>query len=551
MSADDDRRSGRLADLSLLGAAWVIAVLLVDPRGDFPLNDDWAYFASVERLLRDGSLRPHDWAGMTLLSQTLWGGLAASLFGLTHVVLRLSTLLLGLLTVAGVYLLGRELRAPRPIATAVALALAANPLFLALSHTFMTDVPMLAPMVWALLAFARALRADSRRAWAAGTALGVVAVLCRQPALVVPLAFLAAVLFWPAAGWRWRARGALSVALAIAALRVWELAMAASIDGLPANYGVRDAFLDRLWQSPLPSSLRLLFGNLVSALLYGGLFLLPLLVLFAPGWRRARTSWLRWGGALQIAAVAVLALRLAASGRRMPVAGNVLIASGIGPVTLHDWYIRGLANDPRLPDAFWLAVTVAAVLGAGLLVAQGVAAARLAWDEARRGAPARAMLLAGGALYAGITCLTIPFDRYYLALLPMLGLALIPPAPRALPRSAWTAAIALLALSATFAIAATHDYLAWNRARWAALRLLTEVEGVDPRRIDGGPEFNGPRFFLPNTAGGGGRSWWWVVDDEYLITMGPVPGYEMTRRHPYRRWLPPGEAAITVQRRTR
>jgi hypothetical protein len=159
------------------------------------------------------------------------------------------------------------------------------------------------------------------------------------------------------------------------------------------------------------------------------------------------------------------------------------------------------------------------------------------------------MLLSTGAAYLAMTCVVVAFDRYYLPLLPILALALLPPAPLVVPRRAWIAAGALLALSGAFAVAATHDYLAWNRARWDALRQLTEDDGIDARRIDGGMEFNA-RFFIPGTSGGGGRSWWWVIDDEYMISMGPVPGYEEVRRHPYPRWLPPGDAAIAVLKRS-
>lgn len=546
-AAPDPPRAG---DLLWLAAVWLAIVALVDPRGDFPLNDDWAYAATVERLLRDGAYQPHDWAGMTLLSQALWGTLATALFGFSHVVLRASTLVLGFAALAATYLLGRELRAPRAVALAAALALAVNPLFVALSHTFMTDVPMLAGLLGALWAFARALRRDSTAAWAAGSAIAVAAVLCRQPAIVAPLGLLAAVLVWPAAGWRWRARAACSVLLAVAALWLYGAVLEAA-DAVPANYGVRDAFLIRLWRTPLPDALQLLGRHASTALLYAGLFLLPLLILFEPGWRRTRRAWWRWGGVVQLGSAAALTLRLVAGGRPMPLIGNLLIASGIGPVTLHDWYIRGLGNDPQLPAGVWLAVTAAAVAGAALLVAQFASATRQALAARAAGPPLVPLLLASALLYVALTCLTVQFDRYFLPLVPLLGLALLPPRGAAPPRRARLVAAALLALWGGFAIAATHDYLAWNRARWAALRQLTDADGIDPRRIDGGPEFNGPRFFTRGTTGGGGRSWWWVADDEYQIGMGPVPGYEIVRRVPYRRWLPPGEQAIVVLRRAR
>jgi len=54
-----------------------------------------------------------------------------------------------------------------------------------------------------------------------------------------------------------------------------------------------------------------------------------------------------------------------------------------------------------------------------------------------------------------------------------------------------TAASCVLILAGLgwFCIAATHDYLAWNRLRWELGRGLL-AEGVDPLALSGGFEFN-------------------------------------------------------------
>ena len=82
----------------------------------------------------------------------------------------------------------------------------------------------------------------------------------------------------------------------------------------------------------------------------------------------------------------------------------------------------------------------------------------------------------------------------------------------------------LLAGTAWFAVSATHDYLAWNRARWAALADLTQRDHVDPSRIDGGFEFNALHYYGRRPARSG-LSWWWVQDDEYRVAFGPMDGY--------------------------
>lgn len=544
----------RLLDVLLLLGIWVLAVVVLDPRGDFPLNDDWAYAIAVRRLVEEGVFRPPGWAGMTLLSQALWGAAAVSIGGFSYTVLRLSTLVLGGAAVIGTYLLARELRATRALALIAALTLAANPLFVVLAFTFMTDVPMLAMMVCALLAFARTLNTGSRLAWAAGTALTIAGTLCKQPAIVPALGFVVAVFLCSSARRAWWWRSLLAVGLASASLYLFQTIMQA-YDALPHDYWLRTEFIRRLWQIGPRGAYSIISGNAGVVITYIGLFLLPLLIAVAPGWRRMRPSWWRWGGTIETLALVIGGVALWSSGRRVPMRGNVLIQSGLGPITLNDWYIRGLTNDPRLPAWVWWTVTVVAIAAAAALAARLVAAAAQCWRE--RGdvdAPgaARVLLLATAVLYFGATSMIPLFDRYVLPFLPIVAAALIPPnGGRGRGRGAAAGAGLVLLLFGAYAVAGTHDYLAWNRTRWEALGQLA-AEGVAPERIDGGLEFNAPLFYVEGSsgAGAGGRSWWWVADDEYVIAMGPVPGYDIARELPYRRWLLPGEGRIAVLHRT-
>ncbi len=67
--------SGELGSILLLTAAWVGMATLVDPRGEFSLNDDWAYALPVKTLVERGSIRFTFWQSMTLIAQVLWGAL--------------------------------------------------------------------------------------------------------------------------------------------------------------------------------------------------------------------------------------------------------------------------------------------------------------------------------------------------------------------------------------------------------------------------------------------------------------------------------------------
>ena len=100
--------------------------------------------------------------------------------------------------------------------------------------------------------------------------------------------------------------------------------------------------------------------------------------------------------------------------------------------------------------------------------------------------------------------------------------------------------VSMIAALTLFSVAATRDYMTWNRARWDLLQSVMSA-GVPPERIDGGFEFNGLYSYDASYRPITGKSSWWVHDDQYLIAMGPVAGYEIVQRREYERWLPPQE----------
>jgi hypothetical protein len=105
-----------------------------------------------------------------------------------------------------------------------------------------------------------------------------------------------------------------------------------------------------------------------------------------------------------------------------------------------------------------------------------------------------------------------------------------------------------------FGILATQDYVSFNRTKWDALRFLTEKKKIAVEKIDGGFEFNEWHFSNlytwrmtddPNKKG----RFWPVVDDEYIVTVTEIEGYDVYKEFKYRRWLPPGEYSINVLKR--
>ncbi|WP_295634949.1 hypothetical protein [Novosphingobium sp.] len=111
----------------------------------------------------------------------------------------------------------------------------------------------------------------------------------------------------------------------------------------------------------------------------------------------------------------------------------------------------------------------------------------------------------------------------------------------------------VLALSAGFSILGTREYNNWNVARWASLNRLMK-DGVSPREIDGGFEFNGVYLYDFNyhdtsKSTTRAKSWWWVDDDRYMIAFGPMEGFHTFRTMPFDKPLTGGRGTIYTLKR--
>src|SRR5258705_13426502 len=87
----------------------IATIVLVDPRGEFPLNDDWAYGLSVRHLAETGDVRLSHWGAMTLVWQAAYGGLVCAVTGFSFTALRFTTIVFALATNLLLYALFRRL----------------------------------------------------------------------------------------------------------------------------------------------------------------------------------------------------------------------------------------------------------------------------------------------------------------------------------------------------------------------------------------------------------------------------------------------------------
>jgi 4-amino-4-deoxy-L-arabinose transferase-like glycosyltransferase len=565
--------SGRWFPPLLIAAIYIACVLLVDPRGAFPLNDDWTYARSAFRLASGEGLRIDEWSAPSLVGQAMYGGLLTRCFGPSFLVLRVSTLVLSCGIALLLWAMFERLEIRRRLAWAAVLSWIFNPIQFWLSFTFMTEVPFL--FFAGLGIYFLLLSASSRNRWvvsACGAAFGYAFLIRQTAALFIGVVFVLLAVVGKHRTIQERFVRATTFALTagafVAGFEVW------AILGEGATPAIRRKF--ELLRNITAAQLN---GNFFGILFYLSFMLMPLWICLLPRlWRLARATGavrtlLTTGGWGAIAGYGLWwfgahcarypYLPGKAYHAQMPFLLNILYDTGLGPVTLDPTYY-GPPATPVYPEP-WLGVTILTAIGVvvlGSTFTLGIPAA------SARGTPSAMRLL---VLFSLLSVLAVTafevifshreegglFDRHVLtAALPALLLATSlghagetgaveqSGAKRQAARQGgdstigFSAALAAIAILAWFSVSATHDYMAWNRLRWELGGDLLK-QGVDPLTISGGFEFNAWHNYDTFRARGNIRKvyYWWYDDLEFLITMEPQERYCVRRRVDYYSWL--------------
>jgi hypothetical protein len=554
--------SGVGNDLMIVFAFWVVSLLLVWPVGNFPLNDDWAFARSVKRLLETGVYYPTPWAAMPLFSQTLWGALFCLPTGFSFNALRISTLVMSAGAIVFTYLALRYVHRSRLIAVFGALTLAFNPIYFALSCTFMTDVMFTGMMVGSAFFFYRNLSSYSRSTLLVGSAFALAATLCRQVGLATPVAFAVCVLWTHGCKRGGCTRALCPLLFSAGGLMIYQAWMKAS-GHLPFAYDKMNLRVSWVLSDPWLLMIGL-SSHVGSAALYLGLFALPVSVLLlSKFWQWPLKSRLA-AGCVAIAFVLCFASNILNRRLSMPITGNIIVPQGIGPITVGDAMMGAPpAYLPSIGKPFWMSVTILAVLGGALLVAGVAGNLCHSWrNYLVRALPSEraggVFFLLSMAAYLFTILAVGGWDRYLMPALPLLLIGTVALAGhdpistseiRGSSKSGSAfkslAAAALLCI-AFFAICATHDYLSWNRARWKLLSDLVASGKATPADIDGGFEFNGWHLYDLNYHRQKDKNWWWVHGNKYLVALGDQPGYQLLKEYPYSNWMPPRRGHVLL-----
>lgn len=524
---------------------WLLIEWLVNPIGAFPLNDDWAYAQNVYFLVEEGRFDFSDWMAMTLILQVLWGALVCKIFGFSFTVLRLSTLFLAVMTSWTAFLFFKRFTQHKYGAYFVAILLFINPIFFNTANTFMTEIPFLSVFLPALYFFSKYLdeigtSGERLTPWGYGLLFSVLAMMVRQPALLLTIAFGLVYLL--------KRHREISIKHFIIASAPFVLSFAsyklytiwlAHTQGLPEVYGE----ISLLFASFKDGSIALKWLSRHNDLIfYCGWFMLPMTLYF---WKyywiksTIKQRGIAFGGTLLFSSTLFFHFEM------IPM-GNLISNFGLGPKLLDAVQEADFRQGYVLSEGYWFSIKTIGILGGMFLLFELILAAFFQSVEKRWS------VFLCFILFLGYYCFYIlnPYyiDRYVLIVIPLLMVFLLPVDKIEFSFTIWTvpAGVSFLLL-AWFSIGGTHDYLSWNRVSWNVAHELTTEKGISPAQIKGGFEYvhwYKRKEFLPTAVG--------VENDTtaYLLSFDSfICGWENKEIHRSRRWLPMGYDSIHLHKK--
>ncbi|MHB0971745.1 MAG: hypothetical protein ACYC7A_08320 [Thermoanaerobaculia bacterium] len=528
-------------------AVFAAAVLLVDPRGNFPLNDDWNFALATWWFSDHGVFRFARATAMSLRAQVLWGAIWTKVFGQSFEVLRASTLVLSLGTSLLMLRLLREAGVAALPRLLVAAALLFHPIFFWSSFTYMTEVPFVAASLLAFYLFARSYITKSVTFVALGGIAVLLSCFVRQTGIANAIPPIVLLLLLRG---KWGARWRSALAVACAPLAVFGVLFLST--DLLIGYPEEVAMHTEAWRDGTTAitsrALFFLARRFSENTQYAALFFLPLVIPLFRWLGRNRTRWLLWLSCVVV--VAPVASSQIALREPMPYRtfGNVFVNLGLGPLTLRDTWAFGYRHPEHLGFSARTALTIVAVATGALLLALLLAAAIRLRGSSVPVADAVAAMAAIHCLVSTATLAVSPyyFDRY--ALDSMWSFAIVAALTLDWPRWRTVTTATLLGAMALASSSLTADYLAWNRARWEGWRWLRD-RGVSLRQMDGGYEIN--QYLIGGFDGVAniGKFQFSVIDDAYVITFNEVRGYRTIHKVPIERRLR-SDGTLYVQERT-
>lgn len=547
---------GHYSVLAVLTVAWIIMIVVVNPLGNFPLDDDWMYARSVLYLLTQHRYIVTEPYSPVLIPQAVWGALFCVFSGFSFTALRISTLFIGLIGIFFTYFIAYDITSNKKLSFVGALLLLINPLYFSLANSFMTGVPFLALVLISIYFFARAIQNHQLKDILIATVFSILATLVRQLGIVIPIAYAIVMVFESKQTIKMRIKHFLPFLVT-----AFMLVLAVLFLVYRVHSGIK-FFQGHSAMPMLQSSFSKSYRRLGYVLIYSGLFLFPFLLFTTIGSFRNLTR-------IQKIITIVVILAVIPSFKyvydHFPRA-NILNDGFIGPNLLRDAYVFHTKPLYTFPQAILMSICWVGIIGAIMLIINLARTFVTVLNHYKKSvidstAVAPRLLFVGLCL-GGYCILTfLPFfyfDRYILPCTALLWIIICAGKVDSYKSqifssvAAYSNRVTVFILAGAFVLVfmlfsavGTHDWLAWNRARLTGVDYLMNDMKIPADKFDAGYEENGWLLGGEHSTHGD-KTWWFVEDNEYMLAFRTVKGYQCIKQFYYQNYFPYEQRSILL-----
>lgn len=480
----------------VLVVAFLLQFLFISPIGEFALNDDWVHTEIMKHWVDSGEFRMNPFSGPTFYVPIMYGAVLTKIFGFSFSMFRISTLVLGILTLILFYKLATEITQKPRMSFYATLLLWCNPIFYSLTFTYMTDIPGLFLIIAGLFSYLLGFKQKNPWCFLLGSVLAIIGMYTRQTNILI---LAAAGLF------------------SLTQLKHIKFRHLLWSFGIPLLAGAGIYYSLHIHHL-LPESLdthnilggkKLILKNALwwtyYTFMYMGFFALP----FAAAWFVKNIRF--WKHKLftaysSLSIILMLIIRQVAE-QQFPYVSNIFNIYTLGPVqgTLYG------AATPMVPSMYWGILTLFVAASSGWVLSVVHTYIKKQFEE-KNNKP-EYLLYIFAFLFTLPILIFISFDRYFLPLFAILAILIA----TTLKESEFSKPILYISLIVfmIFNITQTKFYLKLNELRWETTNEIFLTSELPIHAIDGGYEWNGMYSYWSANAAkesgithGPGNSWW-------------------------------------------
>ncbi len=506
---------------------FIIVEFLINPIGEFCLNDDWAYAKTVHTYLETSELKFSFWQAIPGLPLLFAGILFSKLFGFSFTLLRLISVSCVIISTLLVDSNLKRLAVSKVNQLLVLMLFVFNPLTISLGNSFMPDVFQ---MFLGILCFHFMLLYLGNRSafhFLLFIVFSVLLSLNRQTGILIPIVFAIIFLMREKLNAKNIGLAVFPFVITSGALFVFEYS---AKEILPQNYNLQLNKILTTVLNPNLNSIKAIGYYFITSTVCLGIFILPFTISsLKENYELLKRSLL--SKIILVVYFSLISIKLFYSGNVFPFVGNMFYHFGVGPVILTGFNTDEINSLSILAICFWSILNFAG----GLSFFMSLQFLINKQEDSVEVNSIRLFFRILFILYLLPLCFSYANDRYLLFLIPFYLIAYVISTKREINRLYF---LLLFIPLFYFSVAGTHDYLALNKARLQATDYLVNDKGISSKIIDGGFEFNGwhsedTKNYIASHKG----RWWFVEKDDFIISPTEKPGYSVEKAFGFSSWM--------------